>query len=77
MHTPMAWAKIVAQPAPAMPMAGTGPAPKMKIGSSTALNSREMPRISMGERVSPLPRKMASTPYHRVIQGKPYRMGVR
>ena len=49
----------VAIAAPCIPMAGTGPKPKIKMGSSTALISPALPIIILGVLVSPEARKTA------------------
>ena len=50
----------VATAAPGSPIAGTGPHPKRKSGSSAALSARPTTEVSRGVFVSPCPRQIAS-----------------
>ena len=51
----MAWESTVAMAAPRTPIAGSGPEPNMKIGSSTRLSTFATPMIHMGVQASPAP----------------------
>ena len=56
----MTWAKTVAMAAPATPMEGTGPAPKMSRGSRIKLMSR--PRVVTRKVVTVLPMAVRMPP---------------
>ena len=50
----MTWARVVAMAAPATPMAGMGPKPKISSGSSTMLNTSPTAMTIKGVRLLPV-----------------------
>ena len=59
----------VAHAAPATPMAGAGPQPKMRIGSRTTLSTLEKIVRYMGRKVSPAPRRDERKAKKRNVKG--------